>query len=610
MMDEYNEFGGHHPEGGGVIEIDLNFESMRRFQAEFSPNLGADGLFIDTGEPLNAGSVVRFRVILPEDFVFLEGTSVVEWTQSAETVSDTPPGMALRFVTLSPQNQELVAQLVQDHLRAGGTPFDIDYRPVPTDFPTDALEGAPPPTVQPSDEGYRLTFRRTEPNLEADALRALAEASPVFVEDVISETVEAAAVEPAEPGEFEIVSRFPVNDRREAVVEEVGAEAVAEEGAEEAAGKLADDLVEDTTDELAEDIADRVDEPPQLDWSVWKDDPVEPYEDPVEALASEPEIAEDVIEDVVEASAPEESDFLPAPADFEDGPEVLEDVGHENFGGQAFDVSLPEIDDEPDTTPVLPDEGRDDVTVTPEEDEEGPAGRRRRWPLALAAVIVLAMAAGFLWPYVQTRLAVQNNDQVSDPMAMVAEVAGGAGVPDVPGPVEGSTESRDVSPEAPVESTIEPAEEEAPAQATVTGAHDEVDEAVDQVPAGNAEPEEAPATIRLAAADAVTSIAVEPGARGTVITIRGNGSLAEGTISMENLPSPPRLLVRVRGIRSDYRPYVIESATPEVTRVRIGLHDERRPPELWVVIDLADAELAVHGIDLQGATASIEIARR
>ncbi len=324
-----------------------------------------------------------------------------------------------------------------------------------------------------------------------------------------------------------------------------------------------------------------------------------------EASADEPEIAEDVIE-----PSPPEVDFLLAPPDSEGEPELMEDVDREDLGGPAFNVSLPGTDDEPDTTPVLPDEGRDEVTVAPEEDEEEPARRRRRWPLALAAVVVLAVAAGLLWPYIQTRLAVQNNDQVDDPMAMVAEVAGGAGVPDVPEPVEGSTEGRDVSPEAPVESTIETAEKEAPAPATETGAHDEVVEAVDQVPAGNAEPEEAPATIRLAAADAVTSIAVGPGARGTVITIRGNGSLADGTISMENLPSPPRLLVRVRGIRSDYRPYVIESATPEVTRVRIGLHDERRPPELWVVIDLADAELAVHGIDLQGSTASIEIARR
>ncbi len=77
---------------------------------------------------LSPSSVVRFRVILPEDFVFLEGTAVVEWHRSAEAMSDGPPGMALRFVTLSPQNQELVEQLVQDHIDADGTPFDLEDR--------------------------------------------------------------------------------------------------------------------------------------------------------------------------------------------------------------------------------------------------------------------------------------------------------------------------------------------------------------------------------------------------------------------------------------------------------------------------------------------------
>ena len=135
MTDEHSGFGGSPSDDADLIEIDLNFESMRRFQAEFSPNLSADGLFIDTGEPLSPGSVVRFRVILPEDFIFLEGTAVVEWWRGAEMVADGPPGMALRFVTLSPQNQELVEQLVQDHVQAGGTPFDLDVRPVPGDFP-------------------------------------------------------------------------------------------------------------------------------------------------------------------------------------------------------------------------------------------------------------------------------------------------------------------------------------------------------------------------------------------------------------------------------------------------------------------------------------------
>jgi len=39
MTDEFSVLGGPNSSGGDLIEIDLNFESMRRFQGEFSPNL-------------------------------------------------------------------------------------------------------------------------------------------------------------------------------------------------------------------------------------------------------------------------------------------------------------------------------------------------------------------------------------------------------------------------------------------------------------------------------------------------------------------------------------------------------------------------------------------
>ena len=127
------------------------------------------------------------------------------------------------------------------------------------------------------------------------------------------------------------------------------------------------------------------------------------------------------------------------------------------------------------------------------------------------------------------------------------------------------------------------------------------------------EPEPRPTTpppaIELAKADAVTSIDVEPGPRGTVIRIRGNGSLEDGAISMEPLSSPPRVLIRIRGIQSQFRPYTLESLTPEVTTVRSGLHEERRPPERWVVVDLTGADVALDGVDIRRDVAELILAR-
>jgi len=214
MTDE-NGGAGNGPENqGDLIEIDLNFESMRRFQAEFSPNLSREGIFIDTGEPLEPGSVVRFRVILPEDFIFLEGTAVVEWRRGLDGIADGVPGMALRFATLSPQNQELVEQLVQDHVDAGGTPFNLDVRPSLGDFPTDALEGASPEPETAGADGYRLTIRNAGADVDDGAFAAAASIES-DEEDRPDEAPEIAEDEAPDAGEqpsfgFEIVSEAPV----------------------------------------------------------------------------------------------------------------------------------------------------------------------------------------------------------------------------------------------------------------------------------------------------------------------------------------------------------------------------------------------------------------
>jgi len=680
MTDDHSGFGGHSSSEDDLIEIDLNFESMRRFQAEFSPNLSKDGLFIDTGEPLSPGSVVRFRVILPEEFIFLEGTAVVEWMRGAESASDGVPGMALRFVTLSPQNQELVEQLVQDHVDAGGTAFDFDVRPAPLDYPTDALEGAPPPARESLDEGYRLTLRRSGPNLQAEALQALSEATQDANDEEVSPTTEDEALKREEARGFAILSKTSVALVEEKLDKETGSDA--EESDEvEVEVEVEDEVVSD---------------PPALDWSVEMESPVEPTEAPVnvaldfsdaaedvaldpsdrndvtdkypiESTEREPtdpideskitdkyptevtrdvapdpsddsevtgkyptdinenaeidltddsgpvvrtpaDIGEDTAEEVTVKPVPlipSEPEEFPTPAEFDSGPEVIEDISSDGFGSPAFNVSLPDLDDEPDTTPVLPDEGRDEVTVHTFDDEAEKPGRRRRlWPLGLVAVFVLAIAGGFLWP----RLSAWNESRGSalsqKPASTSVDDPGG--LTNVRADEQPNTDSVE-STEPSVESTTEP---------PVVAAEIETSEAVtgaDIASEAEIEPEPEPThpapAVELARADALTSIEVESGPRGTVITIRGNGSLEDGVISMEPLSSPPRVLIRVRGIQSHYRPYTIESLTPEVTRVRSGLHTERRPPEMWVVVDLTGSEVALDGIDIRRDVAEVILSR-
>jgi len=628
MTDDHNGLGGQATGGDDLVEIDLNFESMRRFQGEFSPNLSKGGLFIDTGEPLNPGSVVRFRVILPEDFVFLEGTAVVEWIRSAEAIVDGAPGMALRFVTLSSQNQELVEQLVQDFIDTGGTPFDLDVRPVPADFPTDSLEGAPAPSTETLDEGYRLTVRRTGPNLQADALRALAGVIPEGEEDELPtetdvqempdtvEPEESDSVEPVAEGAVEI-DPSDADEEKAVSVEDV-------HGFEIVSGAAAE-VVPDVEETIAD--VEAIGDPPEFDWSAELGSSAEPedlptVEAPVEAVESEVDRQEDPKEILVaeqeELSFPVEADdepaesdevdiateavsipdVLPPPPAFADGPEVIDDVGDGDLGSPAFDVSLPEVDDEPDTTPVLPDEGRDDVTVTTDDDFAEPPRVRRRWPLALVAAFVLAVGGGFLWPHARDWLASRDNtspqEQVAVESSQVVEEA------QVPAGEQPRADSAEIPQPSDLVVDEPPAADDSDAEAV------EIEEPETVI---GAEPELPQALVQLGSADAVTSIDVERGPSGTVIRIRANGSLEDGILSMETLSSPPRVLVRVRGITSTYRPYTIEAMTPEVAQIRSGLHEERRPSELWVVVDLAEADVAVAGVSIGRDLAELVLAR-
>ncbi len=635
MTDDHNGFGGQPTGGDDLVEIDLNFESMRRFQGEFSPNLSKGGLFIDTGEPLNPGSVVRFRVILPEDFVFLEGTAVVEWIRSAEAICEGAPGMALRFVTLSSQNQELVEQLVQDFIDTGGTPFDLDVRPVPADFPTDSLEGAPSPSTETLDEGYKLTLRHTGPNLQANALRALAEVMPEVKEDELPteadvqempDTVEpedGATVESVEEGFVEIEPSDADAEKEDSVEDIHGFEIVSVAAAE------AVPVVEDTIAEIMETITDveAIGDPPEFDWSAELDSSAEPedpptVEGPVEELESEVARQDDPEEVLVAeqeellfsveadeepaetddvsiaAEAVATPDVLPPPLAFADGPEVIDDVDDGDLGSPAFDVSLPEIDDEPDTTPVLPDEGRDDVTVTTEDDFDEPPRVRRRWPLALAAVFVLVVGGGFLWPHARDWLASRDNNSPQEQVvAENSQVVEEARVPagEQPEPPQSSDTVVDESLAA----------DDGEAEAVDIEQHET---AVEEI-AERVEPEPTQPSVQLGPADAVTSIDVERGPAGTVIRIRANGSLEDGILSMETLSSPPRVLVRVRGITATYRPYTIDAMTPEVAQIRSGLHEERRPSELWVVVDLAEPDVAVAGVSIGSDQAELVLAR-
>ncbi len=114
------------PESQGMEVVDLRFESLRDLQEEFGPYLSSEGFFLRDRNDFATSDVLRFRLMLPGDFVLIEGVGVVVWVRTlSEATLTQPSGTAVGFATLSDQGKELVERIVQSHVEIGGKPFDM-----------------------------------------------------------------------------------------------------------------------------------------------------------------------------------------------------------------------------------------------------------------------------------------------------------------------------------------------------------------------------------------------------------------------------------------------------------------------------------------------------
>jgi len=339
------------PEGPGqgddasedLVEIDLNFATLRRFRAEFAPNLSYDGLFIETGEPLPASTVVRFRILLPEGFVLAEGTAVVEWTREPDSIPGLLPGMALRFVTLGDSSQETINEIVDSHIATGGFPFELEPSiGEPGEIPTDALAGSDSPLGDAWDD-------------------TAGRAAPVSSMDFFRMTVRTAGGPRDEP------------DQSEPPLAVEGEPEPTEEAAEV---RASDDVLPTWLQEQAE----------ARDVGLETDPAFEP------ATAFEPSEADGFLS--AEADDSVERPVLPD----DDGPAVAAPPPHltEESAGD-FEISFVDDGQEPGDTPLHPEAGpAAEVTVVPP-DEALPKGRSRLWFVLPFAVLVLCGLAAVWW---------------------------------------------------------------------------------------------------------------------------------------------------------------------------------------------------------------------
>lgn len=150
-------------------EVSLKFRQFRGFLTEYSGNISSGGMFIRTDKPKPPGSAFDFEILLEDGFTLIQGVGEVVWTRQRPGGHGRPTGMGVRFLGLTPESQELIRRIVQEHVAGGGTPFDPDQPPEPE--PPLQSPPAIPPDPPPQEKTATPTAAASTPPPAAPAAK-------------------------------------------------------------------------------------------------------------------------------------------------------------------------------------------------------------------------------------------------------------------------------------------------------------------------------------------------------------------------------------------------------------------------------------------------------
>lgn len=95
------------------VEIDIDTET--NFYTGFTENISTGGIFVATHTPALVGSEVPISFKLPNTNYIVKTRGVVQWNRDFNKVyPDTHPGMGLRFLTLSLEDEEAINEYIKN----------------------------------------------------------------------------------------------------------------------------------------------------------------------------------------------------------------------------------------------------------------------------------------------------------------------------------------------------------------------------------------------------------------------------------------------------------------------------------------------------------------
>ncbi len=132
--------------------ITLLFEKFSSFVDGYGGNLSLGGMFLETEARREKGSIVDFEIKLTDGFRLLYGLGEVIWCRTVSGGPDLPLGLGIRFQALDDNGRELILKILEERVRNGHEPFDVEE--IPRDVAMQAAGASilPPVDESPVDE--------------------------------------------------------------------------------------------------------------------------------------------------------------------------------------------------------------------------------------------------------------------------------------------------------------------------------------------------------------------------------------------------------------------------------------------------------------------------
>ena len=105
-----------------LLSLRIRYKSatLEDFIERYSSDISRGGVFIKAKKPLAVGTLLKFEFILQDHSTLIHGVGRVIWRRDeAETDSENPPGMGIKFIKMDSESRAVVQRIAEDRGRPG-----------------------------------------------------------------------------------------------------------------------------------------------------------------------------------------------------------------------------------------------------------------------------------------------------------------------------------------------------------------------------------------------------------------------------------------------------------------------------------------------------------